>query len=66
MITHRKENIKQHRYHFQNSKVQIIKGPDGEGEKKNRLQEIINEIIKVFSRIEGHELPNRECPPSAQ
>lgn len=36
MITHRKENIKQHRYHFQNSKVQIIKGPDGEGEKKKK------------------------------
>lgn len=37
MITHRKENIKQHRYHFQNSKVQIIKGPDGEGEKKKQI-----------------------------
>lgn len=36
MITHRnKKNktLKQNGYHFQNSKVQIIEGPDGEGRK---------------------------------
>ena len=26
--------------------------------KKNRWQEIINKIIKLFFRTEGHELPN--------
>lgn len=34
MITHRTTTTKkQHGYHFQNSKVQIIEGPDGEGRK---------------------------------
>lgn len=33
MVTYQKENIKQHRYHFQNSEVQIIEGPDEEERK---------------------------------